>query len=327
MILRDQRPWPDRLLGWLDGAPGSGLARVLAGPAAVYALAARLKRVLTPDQALPDAVPSLGIGNLRVGGTGKTPVVEDLGSRLAAEGERVAVLTRGYRGEGGGDEPAWLEGGVLTVVADANRHRGFTRAIQGGATRVLLDDALQTRHRPRWTVALVLDRDLVAPPRALPAGPAREGACGLERADALFVRREGKGAGALARDTLGFRLAPAGFVDPAGDELPAAPRGRALLVSGLARPESFEADAMATGIEVAGSWREADHWRPGAASADEIVRFAATCGAAWVLVPEKNLQRVAALQLGLPLVALRSRIEWDDRTDPLTWLRDRGIAV
>ena len=60
---------------------------------------------------------------------------------------------------------------------------------------------------------------------------------------------------------------------------------------------------------------------------EHFERFARRCGAGWVLVPEKNLARAAGLGLELPLLALRSRIEWDSGTDPLAWLRGRGIGI
>jgi tetraacyldisaccharide 4'-kinase len=326
MIVNDARPWPDRMLAYLDGSPDSTLATVLSGPAALWVAGARLKRLVQPDVALPGRVPTLGIGNLRVGGSGKTPVVEDLGVRLAAEGERVAVLTRGYRADTGGDEPGWLEGAGLHVFADADRRRGLARAEAAGATRILLDDALQTRHRPRWTVAIVLERDLARPPRALPAGPAREGSEGLDRADAILVRREGVDGGNLDGRRLGFRLSASSLTDSAG-VVADPPAGRPLLLSGLARPESFEADAMRFGVDPAGSWREADHWAPRDDSAERIGSFAKRCGAAWVLVPEKNLERATSIPLDLPVRALSSRIEWDEGADPLHWLRGRGIGI
>jgi tetraacyldisaccharide-1-P 4'-kinase len=197
--------------------------------------------------------------------------------------------------------------------------------VAAGATRILLDDALQTRHRPRWTVAIVLDRDLARPPRPLPAGPAREGSGALDRADALLVRRE-TAADVDVGSHLGFRLAAQGVRDAEGNPMDL-PRGKGMLLSGLARPESFEADALALGLDVVASWREPDHWTPAADSAVRISRRARQSGAQWILVPEKNLERVARLRLELPLRVLVSRIVWDGDTDPLAWLRERGVGV
>lgn len=326
MIVEDRRSAGERLLAHLDHHRDGWPAVLLAPLGRMWVLGDRLRRSLRPDLPLPDDVPSLGVGNLRVGGTGKTPVVEDLGRRLVDEGHRVAVLTRGYRAEGGGDEPGWLAAAGLGVVADPDRRRGFERARLEGADRILLDDALQTRHRARSLVALVLDRDLDAPPRPLPAGPARGGAEGLERADALLVRRESPAEVELPGHALGFRLAPAGFLDATGGPADPPP-GPVALLSGLARPESFERDATGLGLEVLASRRESDHWSPAADAGPALTDWARQRGAGWILVPEKNLARVAALEPGVPVFALRSRIVWDGSSDPLAWLRAGGLAI
>ena len=323
MVVIDRRSWAERKRASLDLEPEQPLARAMAPLSAVWASGARLSRILRPDRPLPGGIPSLGVGNLRVGGCGKTPVVDDLGRRLMAEGEKVAVLTRGYRAGQGGDEPDWLRDSGLAVFADVDRSRAFTQAQAWGATRILLDDALQTRHRPRWTVALVLDRDVARAPRPLPAGPAREGSSGLDRADAVLVRRE---SGQRNDGAFGFRLAPEAIVDATGVEM-APPSGPGILFSGLARPESFEADARAFGLDFVASWRESDHWDPGPANASAIEACARRHEAQWILVPEKNLRRMASLDLSFPVAALRSAVEWDDRIDPLDWLRQRGIAI
>lgn len=326
MIVIDRRPAAERLLAALDADPDGPGATLLAPLGALWALGARLRCRIRPDRPLPAEPPSLGVGNLRVGGTGKTPVVEDLGRRLAAEGHRVAVLTRGYRGADRADEPGWLAASGLEVFADADRGRSFRRAVAAGADRILLDDALQTHHRPGQRVALVLDRDLERPPRPLPAGPAREGREALRRADALLVRRERADDPDLGPGALGFRLLPEGLVDAAGREA-GAPSGPGVLVSGLARPESFEADARGLGLELRASWRESDHWTPAPDAGGRLARFARDHGAQWVLVPEKNLARLGRVDCGVPVLALRSRIRWDGGGDPLVWLRARGLRL
>ena len=323
MVVIDRRPWAERKLASLDLEPEQPLVRALSPLSAIWAGGARLSRVLRPDLPLPGEIPSLGVGNLRVGGCGKTPVVDDLGRRLMAAGEQVAVLTRGYRAAQGGDEPDWLRESGLAVFADVDRSRAFAQAQAWGATRILLDDALQTRHRPRWTVALVLDRDVARAPRPLPAGPAREGSSGLDRADAVLVRRE---SGRPDDGEFGFRLAPDAVVDAAGVEV-ARPSGPGVLVSGLARPESFEADAVGFGLDAIASWRESDHWEPRPSDASAIDAYTRRHGAEWILVPEKNLRRVASLALTHPVIALRANVQWDGETDPLDWLRRRGIAI
>lgn len=80
-------------------------------------------------------------------------------------------------------------------------------------------------------------------------------------------------------------------------------------------------------MDLRASWREDDHWSPARTDRSELEAFAGAHGASWILVPEKNLSRVASLGLDCPVHALHSRIEWDERVDPLVWLRSHGIAI
>jgi hypothetical protein len=100
-----------------------------------------------------------------------------------------------------------------------------------------------------------------------------------------------------------------------------------MLLSGLARPESFEADAVDFGLDVVASWRESDHWDPRPEDAPAIDAWARRHEAQWILVPEKNLRRVLSLGLSSPIIVLRSNVEWDAGADPLDWLRRRGIGI
>jgi tetraacyldisaccharide 4'-kinase len=84
-----------------------------------------------------------------------------------------------------------------------------------------------------------------------------------------------------------------------------------LLVSGLARPQSFEADALSTGASLAASLRFSDHARFVAAEARTIAGVLRETGAGWILSSEKNAVRLEGLELGVPIWALRSVLVWD----------------
>lgn len=150
-------------------------------------------------------IPVLSIGNLSVGGTGKTPVAAWAAAALAARGARPAIVLRGY----GQDEPlvhATLNPGVI-VVADGNRVRAVEQAHRAGADCAILDDGFQHRRIRRasdWV--LVSAEQWHAGLRALPAGPLREASRALRRADLLIVTR--KDATSERVDEICTQLAP-----------------------------------------------------------------------------------------------------------------------
>ena len=327
MIVVDRRAPAVRALDALDDAPHSFWAGFLTPLGQLYAALAGLHRAVRGERALPAMPPSLAVGNLRVGGTGKTPVVEDLGTRLRDRGFGVAVLSRGYRAGGGGDEPAWLADRGLDVHLGSDRHRTHARAARGGADVVLLDDGFQARARATRRLVIVLERDLVRPPRPLPAGPAREGAAALLRADGILVRRPVGAAGALCgehigRPCVGFRLEPTGWIDPQGSASELRPfplPGPVAAVSGLARPRSFEATLTALGVPVVGTWRARDHWAPRRDEVARLVEWARGLGARALVCPEKNRARLVAAEPALPVHALAAAVRWDT-DDPLAAL-------
>lgn len=222
------------------------------------------RRLASRGPAPQDGPRLVSIGNLVVGGTGKTPVTLDLARRLSTTGRRVAVLTRGYgaRAQGprrvrpddpdAGDEARLMAASLpdVAVFQASDRAAGLALLRGGEATPdvVLLEDAHQTAGVPRHLDALILDRwvvrDGVVAPAAvprLPWGPAREGPEGADRARlwllALDDAQPQAAAAPAGRTVLAFRrrtaLAPADR--PADGEPWAA-------LSGVARPGRFEAD-------------------------------------------------------------------------------------
>ncbi len=134
-------------------------------------------------------IPTLTVGNLTVGGTGKTPLTAWLARRLASRGHSPAVVMRGY----GGDEVEVHRAlnPAVPVFVSANRLAGVRRAESAGADVALLDDAFQHR-------ALTADANLVllaaeqwsARPHLLPRGPWREPLTALKRASLAVVTRK-----------------------------------------------------------------------------------------------------------------------------------------
>lgn len=135
------------------------------------------------------SVPILSIGNLSVGGTGKTPVAAWFAQKLSAKGVKPGIVLRGY----GGDETIVhqrLNEGV-PVIAAADRVRGIREAIAQGVDVVVLDDAFQHRGASRDVDIVLVNADAWSgAPRLLPAGPWREPLRSARRANLVIITRK-----------------------------------------------------------------------------------------------------------------------------------------
>lgn len=178
---------------WHGSDALSRIARLALVPAAgVYAGIVAARGLLYDAGVLParrTVLPALSVGNLSVGGTGKTPVSAFIAARLRDRGGRPAIVLRGY----GGDEPlvhATLNPDIPVVVSP-DRVAGVARARVLGADVAVLDDAFQHRRADRWgDVVLVSADSWSAKQRLLPAGPWREPVRGLRRAALTIVTRK-----------------------------------------------------------------------------------------------------------------------------------------
>jgi tetraacyldisaccharide 4'-kinase len=198
--------------------------------------------------ARPGPVPVISVGNLSVGGTGKTPVAAYVVGLLEAQGRRPGLVARGY----GEDELTlhgrWHPG--TPVVADPDRVMGVGRAAEEGADVVVLDDGFQHRRLARDLDLVVVAAEQGLPGRLLPRGPFREPRSALSRADHVIVtRKSASAARAVALEgeiragwpdlpVTRIRLAPAGWTDLDGH--PASPPdGPLLAVCSIGRPDTF----------------------------------------------------------------------------------------
>ena len=137
----------------------------------------------------------ISIGNITIGGTGKTTLVEFVARFLKGKGHKVAVLSRGYKKlkDSLGDEPAMLLKNLedIPVIVDKDRVRGAKRAVEEyGADTVILDDGMQ-----QWRIIKDLEIIAISAPQGfgnrhmLPRGILREPLCSLKRADILFLTK------------------------------------------------------------------------------------------------------------------------------------------
>ena len=279
--------------------------------------------------------PVVSVGNLRVGGTGKTPTVEYLARLLAASGERPVILTRGYARrrpldgvtivsdgttiradlDTAGDEPLMLAKALpsVAVLVGADRYlSGVFAERQLEATVHILDDGFQHFELERDVDLLLASEDDLSD-RPLPAGRLREGIAAAAAADAVLVNagydtaaeRIGRGLGVATVFRVTRAIAPPRTLTAARDSVVVPPNSRVFIVTGIARPDRFHADVSAAGWEIAGAIDFRDHHQFDARDVTRITQAARAAGAAIVLTTEKDAVRLTACDLGdLPIAAV-----------------------
>jgi len=203
-----------------DGATAAALLRGVAACAEpLYAGLMRLRNGLYNRRILPVhdlGRPTISVGNLTTGGTGKTPVVCWLAGRLMELSYRPAILLRGYRTtlSGISDEQAFLRSRLpgITVLANPNRVDGAKKSLRDDPqTNVfLLDDAMQHRRAARNVdVVLINAIEPFGYGHVFPRGLLREPLAGLRRASAILITHAGE-IPAVALETLKQKLAALG---------------------------------------------------------------------------------------------------------------------
>jgi tetraacyldisaccharide 4'-kinase len=253
----------------------AGLAAFLLSPAAAtWDLAGRLHRALGRPYSPP--VPVVCVGNLMVGGAGKTPVALALGDWLAARGVRAQFLGRGYCGSLAGPVRVDLERHDAAAVGDEalllarclpcwiarNRGAGIRAAVATGAEAVLVDDGFQSPAFAKTLSLVVVDAGYrFGNARVVPAGPLRESLeGGLARADAVVLvhafgdRVQGKTDARLGgRSTLNVQAVPVAGERFAGMRLVA--------FAGIGRPQKFFATLRRLGAQLVEMRAFPDHYR------------------------------------------------------------------
>jgi tetraacyldisaccharide 4'-kinase len=300
------------------------------------------------------ASPVISIGNVALGGSGKTPLVEAIAGLLAAAGHRPAIVSRGYGRRNAaagalvisdgerllvtdarlsGDEPQMLARRLpgIPIIVAADRYVGGRLAeARLGATCILLDDGFQ-----HLRLARDLDLVIVAPDdlddRVLPAGRLREPLSSASLADAVIVPGDSHGAarvGAATGAGVVFRLETHG-----GDPSAVAPHGapigvpaRAILgLAGIARPRRFLDGLRTAGWEVRGEIVHRDHHWYTAADVARVEAAARRAGAAMIVTTEKDAVRLEGLVAAssLPWAYLPMRVTVEPQDDFRRWLLDR----
>jgi tetraacyldisaccharide 4'-kinase len=210
------------------------------------------------------AVPALSVGNLTVGGTGKTPLAAYLARRLRDAGATPAIVLRGY----GDDEPLVHRtlNPDVTVVVTPDRVAGSVQARDLGCDVVVLDDAFQHRRASRVADVVVISADRWPGGRRhlLPAGPWREDLTAARRASLVVVTRKAASldrAGTVIDAVSATITIPTAIIHLDPGELRSATgtervdvgalRGESVLaISGIGDPSAFEAQLVAAGARV-----------------------------------------------------------------------------
>jgi tetraacyldisaccharide 4'-kinase len=298
----------------------------------------------------------ISVGNLTVGGTGKTPVVMHLAKMLSAKGKKVAVLTRGYAREGQepfrvvkandsarevGDEPLMMARRLepIPVVVGKDRVRSGSWAIQNlGVDVLLLDDGFQYRKLKKDVEIVLLDATHpFGNRRLLPRGILREPASSLRRADGVLLTKIEQCEITNSETELEERLrrlhpraaiariayVPKPLERPGKEEALSLSElaGKAVAAfSGLASPASFRRTLEGLNARIVLEKRFPDHHYYTGDEVRRLVEEARQAGAWGLVTTEKDAVRIPQIESAIPVWILCIEIEISSDNDALETL-------
>ena len=310
----------------------------------MYAAVARRRRerhARVPELRRRLRHPVISVGNLAVGGRGKTPLAACIARLLLDAGERPAILSRGYGREipvegvvvvrdptgvradlaRSGDEPLMLARqlpGVSVLVCEDRYLAGCVAERHLGATVHILDDGLQHLQLDRDLEIVLVGREDVRRPVTLPAGRLREPLDTLVVADAILVED------GVVIETAGipapvFTISrKTGAPDYGGARVPAGP---VYATAGIAFPAEFFKQLRSSGIEIAGTRSFPDHHRFSRADVDRLLAAARAANAASVLTTEKDYVRLLRFRpFSMPVGFVPLTITPEPLADFAAWL-------
>lgn len=271
---------------------------------ALYGAAVRIRNQLFDRGMIPVnrlEGPVVSIGNVTVGGSGKTPFLILLGELLKQRGIAFDVLSRGYRRETQGvavvdpngaardfgDEPLLISRklGVHVIVGEDRRQAGEMAEATFGPQLHLLDDGFQHRRLARdFDIVLVTDSD--AQDSLLPSGRLREPIASLARADAVVLTNHTAADGLQLRSQLVWRVRR--------DIVPPQTLEPCFAFCGIARPGNFFAQLEAAQVVLAGTRSFRDHHRYTDADVRDLQRLRQQAGAPAFVTTEKDAVNLGA---------------------------------
>ena len=324
----------------LTASLARGLLRTVEVP---YSLAMRVRnhRYSTGrSQVHRVSVPVISVGNLTLGGTGKTPMVEWLARWFRQRGARVAIISRGYGAEAGGrnDEALELEQKLPDVphLQNPNRVEAAAVAVEEFETQlIILDDAFQHRRIHRDLNVVLLDAlEPFGFGHVFPRGTLREPLAGLARADCVVLSRADM-ASDEERRTIRHRVAkiapescwmeathaPQRLIRWSGmeAELQSLAGKRVAAFCGLGNPAGFRHTLLSCGYEVVDLREFPDHHNYTRDDVQSLNHWAENLGAGALVCTHKDLVKLSvdnlsqrplwALAIGLNILAGRTELE------------------
>ena len=275
--------------------------------------------------------PVISVGNLSVGGTGKTPLVAQIAEWLIARGERAAILSRGYKRpltadgvtvvsdghsilsdyEQAGDEPLMLArqvpGSVVCVAEDRYLAGVIAERVLGASAHVL-DDGFQHVQLARDFDVLVTSAGEIRNGRVVPRGRLRERAEAAARAHFAVI----VGADSAAARAEAWELGVSAY-SAARRVLTVDAASPAIAVAGIGSPEQFFAMIRGAGVDLRETLALSDHHRYTSADIARIERLRTQARAETVVTTAKDAVKFEAFSdLPFPVVTAQMRLELDD---------------
>lgn len=306
MRLQPFRSWPESLLQFLEIFWRGGIR---------LEQWRRKRREAAGEWPLRLSVPVISVGNITVGGTGKTPVTEALARQWISRGGFPGIVSRGYRGgDDGNDEYLMLKKRLPEVPHVQNRCR-YQAGMQllgefPDTDLILMDDGFQHRRLHRDLDLVLLDgQDPLGGGRCLPLGSLREPWTNLDRADHLVLTRVERCDEQQVRESVNFlkQWFPAipcwqartevTKVRVIGNESVPVRTGTAHAFCGIGDPESFRSTLESQGWELSGHSVFRDHHSYSIQEIGQLQRKAQAEGARFLVCTEKDEVKIESLDL------------------------------
>lgn len=314
----------------------AGIAKVvLALLALIYRLIVQMMILASRKKSVQLGCKVISVGNITLGGTGKTALVEQIAKTLKEQGVKIAILSRGYRRQDAqgvkssatyetmGDEPFMLmqKIGDVPVIVDADRVRGAAEAIKKySVDGVILDDGFQQWKIRKDLEIVTIDAGNPFGNRyMIPRGILREPLSSLTRADIFVITKTNihpdisktvKFLREVNPRALIFESLhrPTGFYpldNPKNiRELQSFHGKNAVIFCGIGDPDSFEDLIRALGIKVGAHMKFSDHYHYTRRDFEKIFQAARAKGIDTIITTEKDAARISASQMKSELAGL-----------------------